>query len=156
MTNLFESVFGCPLNSSPAKVISHACRCEETALRALRYFANFAFNVSLFFERIPCAKLAKYRKACKVPQSLQSAAKLAKYRKARKVPQSSRRRVVPEEDQSKLSLNSERLSVKRICSLECFCSRLLIPPTPETSSAPCREDRPIPASTTRARCPGVR
>ena len=36
---------------------------EETALRALRYFASFAFNVSLFLERIPCAKLAKYRKA---------------------------------------------------------------------------------------------
>jgi len=33
------------------------------ALRALRYFASFAFNVSLFLERIPCAKLAKYRKA---------------------------------------------------------------------------------------------
>jgi len=31
------------------------------ALRALRYFASFAFNV--FLERIPCAKLAKYRKA---------------------------------------------------------------------------------------------
>jgi hypothetical protein len=29
----------------------------------LRYFASFAFNVSLFLERIPCAKLAKYRKA---------------------------------------------------------------------------------------------
>jgi len=36
---------------------------EETALRALRYFASFAFNVSFFLERIPCAKLAKYRKA---------------------------------------------------------------------------------------------
>ena len=36
---------------------------EETALRALRYFASFAFNVSLFLERIPCAKLAKDRKA---------------------------------------------------------------------------------------------
>src|SRR6185369_17567586 len=36
---------------------------EETGLRALRYFASFAFNVSLFCERIPCAKLAKYRKA---------------------------------------------------------------------------------------------
>ena len=36
---------------------------EETALRALRYFASFAFNVSLFLKQIPCAKLAKYRKA---------------------------------------------------------------------------------------------
>src|SRR6185369_2691167 len=27
------------------------------------YFASFAFNVSLFLERIPCAKLAKHRKA---------------------------------------------------------------------------------------------
>jgi hypothetical protein len=29
---------------------------EETALRALRYFASFAFNVSLFLERIPFAQ----------------------------------------------------------------------------------------------------
>ena len=36
---------------------------EGTALRALRYFASLAFNVSPFLERIPCAKLAKYRKA---------------------------------------------------------------------------------------------
>ena len=36
---------------------------EEIALRALRYFVSFAFNVSLVLERIPCAKLAKYRKA---------------------------------------------------------------------------------------------
>src|SRR5438046_6204353 len=45
---------------------------EETASRALRYFASFAFNVSLFLERIPL-------------------------RKARKVPQSSRRWVVSKE-----------------------------------------------------------
>ena len=32
-------------------------------LRALRYFASFALDVSLFLEQIPCAKLAKYRKA---------------------------------------------------------------------------------------------
>src|SRR5438046_2807240 len=47
---------------------------EETALRALRYFANFAFNVSLFLERIPCAKLAKYRKARGVGWFLRRAA----------------------------------------------------------------------------------
>jgi|SRR6185369_8904271 len=35
---------------------------EETALRALRYFASFAFNVSLFLERIPYAKLASTAK----------------------------------------------------------------------------------------------
>jgi hypothetical protein len=29
---------------------------EETGLRALRYFASFAFNVSLFLERIPFAQ----------------------------------------------------------------------------------------------------
>src|SRR6185503_13755411 len=46
---------------------------EETALRALRYFASFAFNVSLFLERIPCAKLAKYRKARCVGWFLSSA-----------------------------------------------------------------------------------
>src|SRR5258707_74018 len=34
-------------------------------LRALRYFASFALNVSLFLGWIPCAKLAKYRKAHK-------------------------------------------------------------------------------------------
>jgi hypothetical protein len=47
---------------------------EETALRALRYFASFAFNVSLFLERIPCAKLAKYRKARGVGWFLRRAA----------------------------------------------------------------------------------
>src|SRR2546430_11251912 len=55
-----------------AELVLTSRYCEETALRALRYFANFAFNVSLFLERIPL-------------------------RKARKVPQSSRRRVVSKE-----------------------------------------------------------
>jgi hypothetical protein len=36
---------------------------EETALQALRYFASFAFNVSLFLERF------LLRKARKGPQS---------------------------------------------------------------------------------------
>jgi hypothetical protein len=37
---------------------------EETTLRALRYFASFAFNVSLFLERIPFAQSSpKDRKA---------------------------------------------------------------------------------------------
>src|SRR6185369_16878852 len=48
---------------------------EETALRALWYFASFAFNVSLFLERIPCAKLAKDRKARRVGWFLRRAAR---------------------------------------------------------------------------------